>query len=329
MAGLDGRVAFALQAGVGGGPLAPGDQLIAAGQLAETYGLDAFFLGDHPAWAPECWLHLAVLAKATGRLRLGPLVAAAPYRAPLLTARLASDLDHLSGGRCILGLGIGWNAADYGQGANEFDRMGLPYPPARERQAALEEQVAIIRGAWGPDPLTFHGSHYQATEAAVTPPVQRPGPPLVIAGAGERTLRQVARLADACNFGPGPAGGVDTPAQAREKLALLGRCCGEVGRPIEDILPSHFTHRLILAADESALEAKVRRAFPRGLDDFWGRYLVARTPAGAVAYFQAFADAGIRYFVAQILDPQDEETVRLLAHEVAPRVRLPASSPAA
>jgi alkanesulfonate monooxygenase SsuD/methylene tetrahydromethanopterin reductase-like flavin-dependent oxidoreductase (luciferase family) len=315
------RVSFALQAVAGAGGDDPGKQLLHAGRLADTYGYDAFFLGDHPAWAPECWTHLAALAVTTRRVRLGQMVAANPYRPPLLTARLASDLDRLSDGRTVLGLGIGWNAADYGLGTNEFARMGLPYPSTRERQAALEEAIAIIRGVWGAEPFTFEGAWYHASDAQVTPPVQRPGPPLVLAGAGERTLGQVARLADACNFGPGPAGQVDTPERAREKLADLRRQCELAGRPYQDILRSHFTHWVMLAEDDAAVQAKVARAFPRGLDYFWGKYLVARTPEGAIDYFQGFADAGIQYFVVQTLDPHDEETVRLLAERVAPVIR--------
>jgi alkanesulfonate monooxygenase SsuD/methylene tetrahydromethanopterin reductase-like flavin-dependent oxidoreductase (luciferase family) len=262
------------------------------------------------------------MAVTTRRIFLGPMVSAVPYRSPLLIARLVSDLDHLSGGRFINGLGIGWNAADYGLGTNEFDPMGLSYPGTADRQAALEEAIAIIRGLWGAEPFTFHGTHYQVADAQIPPPVQRPEPPIILAGGGERvTLRQVARLADVSNFGPGPAGGVDTPADAARKLAALRRHCEEVGRPYDDILRSHFTHWVMLAETEDAVAAKVRRYFPNGLDAFWGAYLIARTPAGAIDYFQSFADVGIQHFDAQVLDPEDHETFRLLAEHVAPAVR--------
>src|SRR4051794_39402559 len=83
----------------------PGDKsrhLLAAGRLAEALGFDAFFVGDHPAWAPEAWVHLAALAVQTERIRLGLNVACALYRHPVLTARLAADVDNLSAGRLIL-----------------------------------------------------------------------------------------------------------------------------------------------------------------------------------------------------------------------------------
>lgn len=102
---------------------------------------------------------------------------------------------------------------------------------------------------------------------------------------------------------------------------MLRRRCAEVGRPYDDVLRSHFSHWVILAPDERAVAAKVARYFPDGLDQFWGAHLVAATPDDAARFFQGFIDAGIQYFVVQTLDPTDEETVRLLAHEVAPRVR--------
>jgi alkanesulfonate monooxygenase SsuD/methylene tetrahydromethanopterin reductase-like flavin-dependent oxidoreductase (luciferase family) len=317
------RVTFALQLGTGGEGPDPGRQRIAAARLADELGFEALYLGDHPAWGPDPFLLFAAMAMATERIFMGPLVSAAPYRNPLLIARLVSDLDHLSRGRFINGLGIGWNAAEYGIGTNEFDRMGLLYPPTAERQAALEEVITIIRGLWGSEPFTFRGRYHRVENAQIPAPVQRPEPPLILAGGGERvTLRQVARLADVSNFGAGPAGGVDTPDDARRKLAVLRRHCDEVGRPYDDVLRSHFTHWVMLAETEDAVSAKVKRYFPHGLDAFWTNYLIARTPEGAAEYFQAYADAGIQHFVAQVVDPADHETFRLLAATVAPNVRL-------
>ena len=295
--------------------------IVRAGNHAERYGFDAFFLGDHPAWAPECWLHLSVIAAQTRRIRLGQMVAAVPYRTPLLTARLQSDLDRLSGGRSILGLGIGWNAADYGLGSSEFDRMGIAYPAVPARQAALEEAVAIIQGVWGPDPFSFTGEHYRAKDAQIEPPMQEGGVPMVIAGGGEKTLRQLARLGDVSNFGPGPAGNVDSPQDARDRLTVLAAQCRSVGRPYDHILRSHFTHWLILARNEAEVAAKVDRYFPHGLDAFWGKFLVAGTSEQVAAHYQEFVNAGVEYFVVQSLDPDDEESISMMTAELAPRLR--------
>jgi alkanesulfonate monooxygenase SsuD/methylene tetrahydromethanopterin reductase-like flavin-dependent oxidoreductase (luciferase family) len=296
--------------------------VLAAGRRAEELGFNAFFTGDHPSWQSEVWLHMAALAGTTERIGLGPMVTSVLYRPPVLTARLAADLDHLSNGRLVLGLGIGWDAAALGWGTNEFDRMGLPFPTTRERQEALAEAIAVIRGVWGPEPFSFHGSHFTAKDVQVVPPPKQGVPPIVIAGAGARTLRQVAELADACNIGPVVTGGVDTVEQASSKLDLLRRYCDEVGRPYENILRSHFTIWLILAEDEESVRRKVDRYFPDGLDSIWQQCVIAGTPEQVVPYYQSFADAGMQYFIAQVLDARDEETFRLLAQEVMPRIQL-------
>lgn len=316
-------VRFALQAVAARSSGDPGAALIRAGLLAEEHGYDAFVLGDHPAWAPDCWLHLAAVAARTSRIRLGQVVAAAPYRTPLLMARLQSDLDRLSNGRTFLGLGIGWNAADYGLGSNEFTRMGLPYPPTAERQAALEEAITIIRGLWGAEPFTYLGEHLQVAGAHIPAPMQEHGVPLMIGGGGARTLNQVARLADACNFGPGPAGNTDTPADARRRLQSLRDQCDAVGRDYDGILRSTFTHWLILAETDAEIAAKVSHYFPDGLDEFWGKYLVSGTPESVASHFQDFVDAGITYFVIQTLDPDDVETISLATRDLLPRLQLP------
>ncbi len=321
VASRKGSVGLALQAVAARSAGDHGAALIRAGLHAERYGYDAFFLGDHPAWAPDCWLHLAVIASQTSRIRLGQMVAAAPYRNPLLTARLQSDLDRLSGGRSVLGLGIGWNAADYGLGTNEFDRMGLPYPAVPARQDGLEEAIAIIHGVWGNEPFSMIGAYYSAAGAQVDPPIQDGGVPLVVAGGGTRTLNQLARLGDVANFGPGPAGNVNSPADAKARLAALAEQCRAVGRSYDHILRTHFTHWLLLAETERALAAKVTHYFPDGLDPFWGAYLVAGTPVSVASHYQEYVNAGIEYFVVQTLDPDDEESIALATAEVAPRLQ--------
>jgi alkanesulfonate monooxygenase SsuD/methylene tetrahydromethanopterin reductase-like flavin-dependent oxidoreductase (luciferase family) len=313
------RITFAVQL-ISSRESPPGPAIVRTAKIAEDLGLDAVFLGDHPAWAPDSYLHLAAVAATTSRIGLGPMVAAAPYRNPILTARLVSDLDHLSGGRFINGLGIGWNTAEWEMGVNEFDRMGLPYPPASERQAALEEYIEIIRGVWGPAPFAFRGVYYQIEQANVPAPHQKPEPPLCIAGGGAKTLGQVARLADMSNFGSGPAGGVPAHEGAAQRLEILRRKCEEIGRPYEDILRSHFVHWLLLAKDNDALEMKVRHYFPEGPTGFWGVGLIAKTPEEAVAYYQPYVDAGMCYFIFQSLDMADHETLELVMTNVVPRL---------
>ena len=295
---------------------APGRRVIDSGLLADELGFDAYFLGDHPAYAPEAWLHLGALAMLTNRVRLGSVVLCAGYRAPVLTARLAADLDNLSAGRAILGLGHGWNGT-------EFAQLGLPFPPVPERQAALAEAIEIIRGAWGTEPFSYQG-RYHSTELQqiFPPPVQRPSLPLILAGAGERTaLRLVARYADACNFGPGHATGLARSIDdVKHKNSVLDRYCTEVGRDPRTVLRTHFTSWLMLASTESAARAKLAHYYPQGINEEQRFSRVVGTPAQVAAYYQGLADAGMEYFVVQTLDAADIETIELLAREVIPAV---------
>jgi alkanesulfonate monooxygenase SsuD/methylene tetrahydromethanopterin reductase-like flavin-dependent oxidoreductase (luciferase family) len=312
-----GRFRFAAQLNAGDNP-EPGKLLVEAARGIEELGFDAVFLGDHPVWTPDVYLHLAAMAMVTERISLGPIVAAAPYRNPVVSARLVSDLDHLSNGRAVNGLGIGWNAAEWEMGRNEFEMLGIPYPPTKTRQEQLEEYIAVMRGVWHEPPFTFAGTHYQNQDAYVAPPVQQPEPPLLIAGGGKRTLRQAARFADMVNFGPGPAGGTAGPALAAERLAVLKEQCDEIGRPYDHILKSSFEHWLVVAPDQRALDRKIAGYFPGGVEGFWGSGLVAQTVEGAIDYYQRFIDAGIEYFVFQSLDIFDRETLELVKYEVEP-----------
>lgn len=310
------RVGWGLQAFALPDDQVPAASILAAGRRADELGLDAFFIGDHPAYAPDAWLHLGVLAVQTSRVRLGSVVLCAGYRPPVLNARLAADLDNLSRGRVILGLGHGWNAS-------EFAQLGLPYPAVPERQQALAETVEIIRGVWGPEPFTFHGVHHSTVnERVAPPPVQQPGPPLILAGAGEKTaLRLVARYADACNFGAGHATGLlRTPDEVQRKNEILDRYCLEAGRDPRTVLRTHFTSWLMLAPTEAAALAKRDRYYPNGLNEEQQYSRVIGTPEQAAAYYQGLVDVGVEYFVVQILDATDLETVDLLARELAPRV---------
>lgn len=151
----------------------------------------------------------------------------------------------------------------------EFAQLGLPYPPVPERQAALVETIEIIRGVWGSEPFTYHGQFHSTEQERILPrPRQTPGPPLILAGAGERTApRLVARYADACNFGPGHATGLaQLPDDVRHKNAVLDRYCREIGRDPRSVMRSHFTSWLTLAPTAVADCAKLDRYYPQGLN---------------------------------------------------------------
>ena len=281
-------------------------------QRAEALGFDSYWSYDHPTANADCWTALTALALASERLRLGTMVGCVYYRGPYLLARMAADVDRLSGGRLVLGLGIGDNVP-------EFTDMGIPFPPAPERQRALEETIAIVRGLWSGEPFAFEGELFRASNALpFLPPVQEPRVPILIAGGGERvTLRQVARYADVSNMGSHAwTGGAFTTDDLTRKYATLARHCDDAGRPAGAVLRSHFTMPLILVPSATALDAKLA-TIPKATLDFCATSLVAGTPDDAIRYYRALEAAGVQYVVVNILDG-DWETIDLLGREVMP-----------
>lgn len=326
VAAADGGVRWGVQLIVPNEPDAL-PRLMETGKRVEALGYDAIFIFDHPAIHADPWIALSGLAVATERVRLGSAVNCALYRHPAHLARLAADLDNLSGGRHILGLGSGWWEA-------EFAALDLPFDPLPRRQAFLDEALQVIPGVWGEAPFSFHGEQVRTEAMRIQPPPrQRPRPPILIGGSGERvTLRQVAQYADACNVREeeslsDPAiTDAQRAATVRRKLEALRAHCAALGRPYDEVLRTHFTLYLLLAPTDRDATAK-RDALDTAASTSPGTRragkssVLAASTERAVAYFQAMADVGIQYFVVQ-LDGTDTETIALLADEVAPRVRM-------
>ncbi|HWE63611.1 MAG TPA: LLM class flavin-dependent oxidoreductase [Chloroflexota bacterium] len=288
-------------------------------QQAEELEFDAYWANDHPLRSMDCWSTLTALAMATRKIRLLSLVSCIYYRSPVLLARLAADVDRVSNGRLILGVGIG-------DDTHEFAQMHIPLPPARERQEALEETIQIVRGLWDQAPFTFSGKYFQVAEAPFAPrPVQQPHVPILIAGGGERTtLRQVAQYADMSNFGPHEwTGGAFDLADVQRKLAVLRQHCARIGKPYEAVLRSHYSPLLVLAQTRAALESK--RDSIRIPDRQLHTLPLFATVDEAIVHYQALIDAGMQYFLATI-NGHDLETMRLLAEQVRPALR-PAREP--
>jgi alkanesulfonate monooxygenase SsuD/methylene tetrahydromethanopterin reductase-like flavin-dependent oxidoreductase (luciferase family) len=292
-------------------------QIVSFAQRAEKLGFDAYWANDHPNRSMDTFTLLTGLALETERIRLISLVSCIYYRSPYLIARQAADVDRVSGGRMVLGIGIGDDVPEFGQ-------MGLPFPAVAQRQEALEEALAIILGLWGQETFSFAGKYYQVNEARLSPkPVQRPHVPILIGGGGEKvTLRQVAQYADVSNFAPHEwSGSAFELADVERKYRALRAHCEAVGRPYNSVLRSHYTPLLTLAENEHDLERK--RADARIPDRHLRSVPVFATPEQAIAHYQSLADAGAQYFLATV-NGTDDETVRLLAEAVVPAVKVAA-----
>jgi F420-dependent oxidoreductase-like protein len=284
----------------------------AKAQWAEDHGFIWFSVMDHTIQTPrvgvpeepvlEGWSVLAGLAAVTHRIRLATLATAVSYRNPALLAKIAATVDVISRGRLTLGIGAGFYEAEYRQYGWEFP----PQPATRIRQ--MEEAVELILKMWTERRTTFRGRYYHVEDAILEPkPVQKPRPPVMIAGGGEQmTLRAVARLADACNF----VGG--TIAEIRNKLAVLRRHCDAAGRDYDTIEKTHV-QAWILARTDAAVAAKRARLAARGpFDGFAG------TVSEAIDLIGQGRDAGIDLLIHSDRR-NDVETRELFVSDILPR----------
>src|SRR5262245_29496520 len=185
----------------------PAKDLLTLARNAEAWGYASLYVPDHWAYerqgggglddganAWEATAMLGALATVTTRARIGALVLCNLFRHPATTAQAITTLDHLSGGRAVLGIGSGWTKA-------EFDMTGMAFPDVKPRLRMLDEAVRIVKALWTEDRTTIAGQFYQVRDAFLTPkPVQRPHPPILLGGNGKGILRIAARDADHVNL---------------------------------------------------------------------------------------------------------------------------------
>jgi len=215
-----------------GGPEAIGPILSGTAREAEDAGCSTFTLMDHYFQMEEFadrrepmlegYTSLGFLAGRTERIRLGLLVTGVTYRHPGLLAKIVTTLDVVSGGRAQLGIGAAWYE-------REHLGYGVPFPPVAERFERLEETLQICHQMWSDDDGPYEGVHFRLAETICSPmPVSRPRPRILIGGSGEqKTLRLVARYADACNLFPTP--------DLAHKLEVLRAHCEAEGRDYDTI----------------------------------------------------------------------------------------------
>ena len=210
---------------------------------AESEGFYSVSINDHfytpmgPPQTPqlECFTTLPALAAVTSRIRLTPSVTAISFRPPPLLAKITSTLDHVSNGRLVLGLGAGWQQAEY-------EAHGYSYPSNAERLAQLAEVIQVLKAMWTQEEPTFHGQYFSIDKAYNHPrPVQQLGPPLMLGGSGSGLLKIAAREADILNIIPPIFNGKDfvndpamtvkfDMAELKRRIGMLHRYARDAGR---------------------------------------------------------------------------------------------------
>ncbi len=281
---LDFGLQIATFHGPGGGP-AIGPRLAAVARAAEVAGFTSVWVMDHFIQIPQVgrhwedmldsWTTLGFLAGHTNRVTLGPLVTGVTYRNVAHLAKIAATLDVLSGGRAVCGLGAGW-----------FDRehkaYGFDFPPVRQRFRLLEDALRLLPVMWGPGAPAFVGEVVEVPEAICYPRPVQERIPILVGGSGEkRTLRLVARYADACNlFGD--------PETVRHKVEVLHRHCAEVGRDPAEVRVTHLSSAFV--TDDPPDEVQVR-AVAGSVEEHVGRY-------------RELAEAGVRTAIVRLAGPE-------------------------
>jgi F420-dependent oxidoreductase-like protein len=288
-------------------------------QYAEEQGFDGFFVMDHFMQIPymgnidepmlEGWTTLSALTQVTSKIKLGTLVTGNIYRNPALLAKMAANVDLMSNGRLIFGIGAGWFEPE----AAAYD---IPFYNVAERGKRLEESVQIIKGMWtNPKGFTFQGNYHKVNNALCLPePIQKPHPPIMIGGGGEKqTLRTVAKYGDACNLFGGPK-------NIMAKLAVLKKHCGEVGRDYDEILKTTLT-TVIIAEDKEALEAALAAIRPPGVGDrSLDEYILFGTPDQIVRKIKKRVQAGIQYLIVNFIGASSEQdSLKIFAEKVVPK----------
>ncbi|HZQ99138.1 MAG TPA: LLM class F420-dependent oxidoreductase [Chloroflexota bacterium] len=279
-----------------GGPPRMGATLKSIAQRLEENGfyslsvMDHFFqiagVGPPNLEMNEAYTTLGFVAGATERLRLGTIVTGVTYRHPGFLIKQVTTLDVLSGGRSWFGIGAAWYE-------REHVGLGIPFPPVAERFRRLEETLQIALHMWSADNTPYEGRYYQLLEPLCSPqPLQKPHPPVMVGGGGEqKTLRLVARYADACNIG-------GEPDVIKHKLDVLREHCEAEGRRYDAIEKTTNTNLAVSKDGANGTE----------------------TPAQLVARLKKLRELGITWVSGRIPNVDQPGTIELLGKEVVPAV---------
>jgi F420-dependent oxidoreductase-like protein len=298
-------------------------------RAVEDLGFESLWRSDHffsfgedrTRDSLEPFVSMTLLAAETERIRFGPLVTAVTFRHPAMVARMAAQIDRLSGGRMVLGMGAGWNVPEHAA-------FGVRMPPAGERLDRLAEAIQVVQALWGEGPASFAGRHFTLEDAECYPkPAQQPLPVLVGGNGERRALRIVAEHANEWN-------GIYLDVDGyRAKAEVLARHCEAVGRD-----PATIAHSMMLGFvvgnDERELGERYARiagnnrrlAGPErdlesGLAALRRRGWLVGAPSEVVETLGRLDEAGLSRVMLHHLAMDDFDALEVLARDVLPQVR--------
>jgi len=285
--------------------------LLEAGRRVDRLGYDSLWtwdhvypiVGSHEGPMFEGWLTITAWAQATQRVRIGLMVVANTFRNPALTAKMATTLDHISGGRAILGVGAAWFETEHEAFGLEFG-SGAP-----ERLRWLGEALPIMRGMLHGERPSAAGPRYSAKDVLTLPPPIQERLPLFVGGGGEKvTLKLVARYADANNVGGGFEG-------VKRKEETLVRHCETVGRDPAEIERTTNIGAIVIRDSRDEAERVQEELFRRnGNAERWDSPV--GTPEDVAEQLAPYLGIGYRHLIAGFPSPYDEETMTRYATEV-------------
>lgn len=269
-----------------------------AGTFESLWMTDHFFWDDNPTY--EAWTVMAYMVARWPQFKIGPMVLGQSYRNPALLAKMAATLQTLSGGRFIMGIGAGWKE-------DEYRAYDYPYPRPGIRIEQLEDTLEIFKRMWTePGPVTYEGKHYKVVNAWCEPRPD-PVPPIIVGGGGEKTMMLAARYADGWNLSDAPI------ERYSDRISVLKRHCETIGRDFSSIELSWFGRLAVAKTEDEALALSNGR---------WNKTnAFVGTPQQAVDLMRPFVDAGVNYFMLEVLGLPDPTTIEMVLQDVLPRVQ--------
>jgi F420-dependent oxidoreductase-like protein len=278
----------------------------------EQLGYHSVFLDDHLMLNKmpilECWTTLSALSSTTEVIRLGTMVTCNSFRKPQLLAKMAATVDNLSNGRLELGIGAGVQK-------KEHNAYGFPFPSPKVRIECLNEAVDIIKKMWTEEKTSYKGKYYTIQDAVCEPkPVQKPHPPIIIGGGGEkRTLKVTVRHANRYDWGY-----LSSIDNYKHKLKSLEKHCKEVGRAINEIEKSCWpTGQIFIGKNRKEVKRRVLQFLPTGvsLKEFRQTHFVG-TPEDFIKQLQQYFKLGVTHFMLFFGDLPNLGGLRIFAEGV-------------